>query len=257
MSNLYLKPITMERFDNDIDSILDIVNKSTIINYSWKDRGKAPLGYYQGMALMFARLYCRLKQGDIIAKEIAKPANGNPNKDSLSYYEDIFEALGMDNESAGVDTLRHSFVMMVGLGMRESSGRHCVGRDTTADNTTAETAEAGLFQTSYNARSLNPLLAQIFESYKINPNGFIEIFNKIKPCGNNNWENFGEGNGKDFQKLSKECPGFAVEFSAVAIRNSSKHWGPIKNRKVEIKSECDVMFLKVQNYIDQNNVQNI
>jgi hypothetical protein len=47
MSNLYLKPITMERFDNDIDSILDIVNKSTIINYSWKDRGKAPLGYYQ------------------------------------------------------------------------------------------------------------------------------------------------------------------------------------------------------------------
>lgn len=257
MSNLYLKPMTIEVFGNDIDNILEIVNKSTIINYSWKDRGKAPLGYYQGMALMFARLYCRLKKDDEIAKEIAKPANGNPNKDSLSYYEDIFESLGMDNESAGVDTLRHCFVMMTGLGMRESSGRHCVGRDTTADNTTAETAEAGLFQTSYNARSLNPLLPKIFENYKLNPNGFIEIFNKVKPCGNNNWENFGEGNGREFQKLSKECPGFAVEFTAVAMRNSYRHWGPIKNRKVEIKSECNVMFLKVQNYIDQNNIQSV
>jgi len=258
MSNLYLKPIITETLGNNIDSLLDIVSKSTIINYSWNNRGKAPLAYYQGMALMFARLYCRLKNGDEIAKEISKPAGDNPKKDSLAYYNDEFESLGMDNDSAGSDTLRHCFVMMFGLGMRESSGRHCVGRDTTAENTDAETAEAGLFQTSYNARSLSPLLPVIFNNYKANPDGFIDIFSKgIKPCGNNNWENFGEGNGKDFQKLSKECPGFAVEFTAVAMRNTSRHWGPIINKKVEIKSECEVMLLKVQNYIDQNHIQSV
>jgi uncharacterized protein YgiM (DUF1202 family) len=258
MSNLYLKPISTERFDNNIENILEIVSKSAIINYNWKDRGKAPLGYYQGMALMFARLYCRLKNGDEIVEEISKPATGNPKKDSLSYYEDIFESFGMDNESSGVDTLRHCFVLLTGLGLRESSGRHCVGRDTTADNTTAETAEAGLFQTSYNVRSVSLLLPIVFENYKTKPDGFIEIFTKgVKPCGNNNWGNFGEGNGKEFQQLSKECPGFAVEFTAVAMRNTSNHWGPIINRKVEIKTECDIMFLKVQNYLDQNNIQRI
>lgn len=258
VSNLYLKQVAAITHGNKIDDIIDIVSKSSIIKYNWKDRGVAPIGYYQGMALMFARLYCRLKKGDEIVAEIAKPANGNPNKDSLTQYEDIFESFGMDNESAGVDTLRHCFVMLTGLGLRESTGRHCVGRDTTAENIDAESAEAGLFQTSYNARKLSPMLPIIFNNYKENPDGFREIFSRqVKPCGNNNWENFGTGNGKEFQQLSKECPGFAVEFTAVAMRNTSRHWGPIINRKVEIKSECDIMFLKVQNYIDKNNIETI
>jgi hypothetical protein len=42
---------------------------------------------------------------------------------------------------------------MLGHGMRESSGRHCEGRDLSADNVQSDTAEAGLFQTSYNAHS--------------------------------------------------------------------------------------------------------
>jgi hypothetical protein len=261
--SLYLKPAITPAVnnnkltpaaDNYLNDILDIVSMSTIINYNWKDRGKAPLGYYQGMALMFGRLYCRLKNGDTIAKEIAKPATGNPKKDSLTYYDDIFESFGMDNEIAGADTLRHLFILMVGLGLRESSGRHCVGRDTTANNIDGERAEAGLFQTSYNARNLSPLLPVIFTNYKNNPDGFIEVFSKGVTCGANNWDNFGEGDGKEFQKLSKECPGFAVEFTAVAMRNTSGHWGPIINRKTEIKPECNVMFLKVQNYIDQNNI---
>jgi len=37
--------------------------------------------------------------------------------------------------------------------MRESSGQYCCGRDTSEDNTTADTAEAGLFQMSWNAMS--------------------------------------------------------------------------------------------------------
>ena len=35
-----------------------------------------------------------------------------------------------------------TLAMLLGLGMRESSGEHCTGRDTSATNTTAATAEA-------------------------------------------------------------------------------------------------------------------
>ena len=52
----------------------------------------------------------------------------------------------MDNDAAGVDTVRHLFVLLIGLGMRESSGKYCEGRDKSASNRSAETAEAGLFQ---------------------------------------------------------------------------------------------------------------
>ena len=35
----------------------------------------------------------------------------------------------MRNDVSGIDTLRHLFVLMIGLGMRELSGRYCEGRD--------------------------------------------------------------------------------------------------------------------------------
>ena len=201
--SLYLKPDINPAVNTTLNDISSIVLESSIIKYNWKDRGLAPLGYYQGMALMFARLYCRLKNGDEIVKEIAKPSLDNLAKDSLAYYNDIFESYGMDNEVAGVDTLRHLFVMMIGLGLRESSGKHCVGRDTTANNIDEETAEAGLFQTSYNARSLSPLLPKIFDNYKAKPDGFLDFFSAGVKCGENNWNNYGTGEGKIFQKLSK------------------------------------------------------
>lgn len=257
MASQYLKAKEENFTGTHAQHIDDIVQKSSIVNYPWKDRGRAPIGYYQGMGLMFARLYCRLKINEKIATELAKPAGVDPKKDALKYYEGIFEELGMDNESQGVDTLRHLFVLMIGLGMRESSGRHCVGRDTTADNTTSETAEAGLFQTSYNARNLNSLLSIVFSNYRLKPNGFVDTFAKGVTCGANNWNNFGSGDGAEFQKLSKECPGFAVEFSALALRNTSLHWGPIKRREVEIRPECDTLFLKIQNYVDQNGLKEI
>ena len=43
----------------------------------------------------------------------------------------------MRNDVSGTDTLRHLFVLMIGLGMRESSGRYCEGRDQSASNTSA------------------------------------------------------------------------------------------------------------------------
>lgn len=252
-----VKPVEPPIEDSSINGILDIVAKSPIRKHNWQNRGVATLGYYQGMALMFARLYCRLKKGDKIAKEMAKAAGTDAKKDALTAYHSIFNAMGMKNEIEGPDVLRHLFTLMVGLGMRESSGRHCEGRDLSANNTSGETAEAGLFQTSYNARSVSPLLNEIFNSYRNNPDGFVDFFSKGIKCKPKSLENFGEGDGKEFQRLSKECPGFAVEFTAVAMRNTALHWGPIRKKKAEVISVCDEMFVNIQHFIDQNGISEL
>jgi hypothetical protein len=73
----------------------------------------------------------------------------------------------MRNDVSGIDTLRHLFVLMIGLGMRESSGRYCEGRDQSASNTSADTAEAGLFQTSWNARACCTLTGTILRQWNM------------------------------------------------------------------------------------------
>lgn len=144
-----------------LDKIIEVAANSQIARYHWLDRGVAPKGYIKGMAVVYAKVYCQLKAANPFAKEMAKANTGNSDKDALAHYAQKFRDLGMNNSVAGVDTLRHLFVLLIGLGMRESSGKYCEGRDRSASNTTAETAEAGLFQTSYNARSASPLLPQL------------------------------------------------------------------------------------------------
>ena len=244
-----------ERRDGSLDQILEIAENSDIARYNWLDRGRAPMGYIKGMALVFARVYCKLKNGDPAATEMAKAATGTFARDALVHYAPQFAELNLDNSVAGIDTLRHLFALMLGLGMRESSGKHCEGRDHSASNVTAETAEAGLFQTSYNARAFSPqLLATIFQQYQANQNGFLDIFKEGVRCRPADAENYGSGPGKQFQRLSKECPAFAVEFTAVALRNTSRHWGPIIAHKAEVRPAADEMLKQVQAAVDGSNL---
>jgi len=149
-----------------IGTILDIAATSAIARYHWVARGVAPIGYIKGMALVYARLYGKLKAGDPIVAEMAKADTGNGAKDALSHYSDRFSQAGMDNEASGVSTLRHLIVLMTGLGMMESSGRYCEGRDVAATNIGSENAEAGMFQTSYDARSAHGQLTPLFKSWQ-------------------------------------------------------------------------------------------
>jgi Bacterial SH3 domain len=241
--------------ESALDRVFQIASSSSAIA-NWKDRGSAPLGYMKGMALVFARNYCKLLSGEKFALEMAKADTGRIETDALARYRSIFKSAGMDNEASGVETLRHLFVLMLGFGMRESSGRWCEGRDRNANNTTAETAEAGLFQTSWNIRSAHPLLPKLFERYRSDnpPQGFKEIFAEGVAAKSKDLENFGTGNGQDFQQLSKENPAFAVEFAAVGLRHQCLHWGPIKNREAQVRIEADRMFLRVQNLVDTSNI---
>ncbi|MFO1430569.1 MAG: SH3 domain-containing protein [Candidatus Competibacteraceae bacterium] len=253
-SQKYLTPYTPNVPTGSLDQIIQIANSSAIATYYWNERGYAPRGYIKGMALVFARVYCKLLGDNPYAVEMAKADTGDSSRDALSYYANQFDQLGMDNDASGVVTLRHLFVLLLGLGMRESSGRWCEGRDLSANNTTSETAEAGLFQTSWNARSANSLLPQLFNDYRANPAGFLDVFKEGVTVKPQNLQNFGSGDGEEFQRLSKECPAFAAEFAAIGLRNIRKHWGPIIRHEAELRPEADRMFLRVQHAVDSLNL---
>ena len=240
--------------EHDITTICAIANDSAIAHYGWRDRGTAPKGYTQGVALAFAQTYRKLQQSHSAAVEMAK-RRATSDKDALHLYWEDFEALGMSNEIAGIDTLRHLYALMLGSGMRESSGRHCEGRDQSATNTSSDTAEAGLFQTSYNAHSASePEFGQLMTEYSNPANQatcYLAQFDDGVSCSESEWSCYGSGSGYAFQQLCKSCPAFAVETHGLTLRNLCNHYGPCVRHEIELKKEADEMLQAVQDYVDE------
>jgi peptidoglycan hydrolase-like protein with peptidoglycan-binding domain len=234
-----------------IEAINDIAQASTISRYSWEDRNVAPTGYIMGMANCFALALLRLQDGDPAVEDMAQADRNNPDKDVLSWYAAEFKKLKMDNSKNGTNTLRHLFALMIGLGMRESSGKYCEGRDLSADNVSAETAEAGLFQTSWNIKSCNANIAPLLDEFSENPNGFLEqSFQFDVEPDSNDLGNFGSGDGARYQFLSKFAPAFHVFVTALGMRYLRQHWGPLNRKEAELRKEADAMLMEVQHYIE-------
>jgi peptidoglycan hydrolase-like protein with peptidoglycan-binding domain len=232
-------------------AIMKIANESRIADYSWEDRGVAPTGFIQGMALSFAQTYKKLKANHPAAIRMAR-ARTNSDKDVLNLWCDEFEDLGMSNEDDGIDTLRHLYTFMLGSGMRESSGQHCCGRDQSASNTSSETAEAGAFQTSYNASSASaPEFDMLMDEYLegLSP-GYLDAWSEDVSCSSADWDNYGSGRGEDFQALCKNAPAFSAETHALTLRNLCNHYGPVIRFEVELEADAEEMFRAVQDYMD-------
>lgn len=243
----------IDPFTNDqINHIATIAANSDIYTYDWDGRGEAPIGYTEGMALTWAQCYIKWKNGDPAMLLCAEKNSGNADKDALSWYRGFFDDAGMPNQVSGVDTLRHLFVLLLGLGMRESSGEHCCGRDQSASNTTSDTCEAGMFQTSWNIRSCSgeiPPLLDVWEPGD-QPQCYLNIFKKKVSCSSADWDSYGSGDGYKYQEMSKSCPPFHAEVTAVGLRKLRQHWGPINRYEVEIRPEADEMFKEIQLYVD-------
>jgi peptidoglycan hydrolase-like protein with peptidoglycan-binding domain len=240
----------LDRPSLPISEIVQIAANSALARVSWDGgRGRAPLGYIKGMAVMFAVALRKLAQGDPAAVEMARASSGDPSRDALAYYASEFARLGMRNDVSGIDTLRHLFVLMIGLGMRESSGRYCEGRDQSASNTSADTAEAGLFQMSWDAHGASRQIPRLLDEYQANGGGYREIFCEGVTPRRGELDNCGSGTGLQFQQLCKERPGFAVEAAAVGLRNRRNHWGPINRHEAELRPEADDMLRQVQRLI--------
>ena len=148
-------------------AIKAIAAASPIIGVIWPDCGIPPAGYFKGMALVYARVYWKFKKGNAAVLDMAKAKTGDATRDALAWYDSIFAAANMSNSVSGANTLRHLFVLLIGLGVRESSGRYCEGRD--IDEKAANTASAGLFQTAYDIRSASPLMEDLFKEYSTCP----------------------------------------------------------------------------------------
>ena len=243
----------MPEMPDDMAAIMAIAARSSIAGYSWRDRGVAPLGYTQGMALAFGQSYRRLVARHPVVLEMSIANTHNDDIDAISWFNSNYEALGMRNEIAGANVLRHLYVMLLGLGMRESSGKHCEGRDQSASNTSSDTAEAGLFQTSYNARACSPLFDPLMDEFASGRAlSYIEAFQRGVSCSSSSWDNYGSGRGAEFQALCKNAPAFAVESCALVLRGLRQHYGPVNRKELELKTESDDLFRSVQTYIDMS-----
>lgn len=218
----------------ELQQPLTVIDDNAIANsacakYLWKGRGKAPRGYILGMAKTYSRSFCR-------KNPVMLQASASPEADALAYY-------GI--KAVESDRLRKLYTLMIGLGMRESSGNYGTGRDKSATNLTAETAESGLFQFSYNLRTASPELTKLYNEYKASPSLCMEPVFAVgaRPVE----EGYsGTGEGLEFQKLARHCPAFSTEYAAIGLRVRRKHWGPINRKEAEYREECEHLLANIE-----------
>lgn len=229
--------------------IIRLAEDSPLMEFYWPDRGVSPAGYLPGMALCYAAAVIEYYDDCAAPLAMAGPL-GDDSVDALAWYKREFDALGMSNARPGVAVLRHTFDLMIGLAMRESSGRYFEGRDVSASNTQPETAEAGLLQTSWNIASAHASIPPLLDQFWKNPNGFLDPFRQgIKPSANN-LDCFGSGDGATYQWLAKYCPLFAVMVTGVGLRTRRQHWGPINERKALVTRDADDLLKKVEALVE-------
>jgi len=210
---------------------------------NFKDRGYTPTSYDKGMVLTFAKSVCQPGRSDLL---VATGPLGPSSLDALAHY-------GIKDTS-----LASVYGFLFGFAMRESSGLWCMGLDSMsreAKTGTAgpETTEGGLFQTSYNSRNASKELPKLFAKYKGSKAGcFSAEFQKGITCKASDMKNWGTGEGRLFQELSKSCPAFATEYAAVMLRVKKEHYGPLVRREVQYLPACVDMFKGVEAYIKAN-----
>ena len=232
-----------------IEQVIEIASNSEIADYDWDERGRAPAGWTEGLALCFALAVSMLEDDAI--QRMAR-AEEDDDEDCLHWYAAEFKKHGMDNSKDGADTLRHLFALILGLGMRESSGRYCEGRDLSADNVSSDTAEAGCLQTSWDILPADDEIEPLLELYWQNPNGFLLEFQHGVEPDSNDLDNYGSGDGAKYQFLSKFAPCFHVFVSAIGMRSlggENGHWGPLRKKAAELRPEADDMLRQVQQLI--------
>lgn len=236
-----------------------------------------PQSYIRGMALVFARSVCQPNRADV--KRVSVPASpagsGAARFDALNSYATAFEQLGMRNDKPGLDVLRHTYVLLLGLGLVESSGQYCAGRQQSAPYDEANSAESGLIQTSWGAHEKSSkILSALFSSYRPKVGGtpntskcMLGVFKGDFSCSADDAINYGapKSDGYQWQALTKACPAFAAEYAAVVLRvlgglpPDEGEWGPIgchiRNadcRQPTLYPKCDAMFAQVQDYVRNN-----
>ena len=219
--------------------IARIADHSACARIYWPGRGYAPKAYLGGMALTYAKAVCAADAGGDSAAQVMNQPFGPVGEDALS------SNFWGESGNSRLGHIRTAFAVAIGLGMRQSGGNATVGRDRAKSKPTAETAEAGLFQTNYESLDGNPWLPKLVDEYAANPSlcqsavfmkGLRDLRQKV----------VGSGPGADYQKRIKACPALAAESAVVILRTAKSQFGPIEQHQVELRPECDDMLRQVE-----------
>jgi hypothetical protein len=146
----------------------------------------------------------------------ASPEYFEPNDSKMDIYNSVLPELGP------YTSITHRRAVMaeslIILAARESSWDWNEGRDRSASNTSAETMEAGIFQTSCNARNLKP----VSDSLKA-----IMAAHGVSNCA-------------QFITTTKTNKVFALGFTTKLLRYRTDHHGPVLRGEINpyLRKSC-------------------
>lgn len=219
--------------------IARIADQSACARIDWPGRGFAPKAYLRGMALTYAKAVCAADAGGDSAASVMNKGFGPVGEDALS------SNFWGESGNSRLGHIRTAFAVAIGLGMRQSGGNPTAGRDRSKPYQSADGAEAGLFQTTYQSLGSNPWLPNLLDEYTANPSlcqsavfmkGLRDLRQKV----------VGSGAAADYQKRIKACPALAAESAVVMLRTAKSQFGPIEAHQVELRPECDDMLRQVE-----------
>jgi len=229
------------------ERVADVAARSACARHRWAGRGFAPVGYIKGMALMYAKSFCESRDpANQVAAAMRQPLMGS--NDALVRYREDLARNGVDVNN-DIERLRAVYTLAIGEGMMESAGNTTEGVDATVRRPTAATAEAGLFQQSFDSLGRSPLFATLFEQYKANAGAcLLEVFKEgvrrldTRPV-------VGSGRGAEFQRFTRDCPAFATEFAMILFRINQRHFGPVRRHEAEYHQPCNDMLKEVESVV--------
>jgi hypothetical protein len=79
----------------------------------------------------------------------------------------------------------------------------------------------------------------------------MHIFHEGVRCSEADLQNYGHGEGREFQDTCKASPMCAILTAGVGLRVIRRHWGPINTRAAEVRPEANKLFQDIQNMIDE------
>lgn len=222
--NLPVKPVT---------KIIDVAGSECASHVYGNGHGKAPVGFVKLLAATFERSVCRG------SKNIGAGL-GSPGSDALAFYG-----------ATGADRYVLTYSLAFEHGMRESDGRYWLGADPSAvAGESASEAEAGLFQTSYNSlggfnKASGGELQERYDWYQANPSKcMLDIAKEGLTPGP--MSEVGSGPGVTFQRFTKTCPAFAVEYAMIMLRVGKNHYGPIKRKEARFTDVCTTLLTQIK-----------
>jgi hypothetical protein len=214
---------------------------------------KMPSGYFYGMILNFAKNKCKASATAHSANSFVGRVSGPSTQD-----KDALRRYAGNSVLSGQDALIQNYALMLPLGMIESSGQFNEGRDKSASNTSSSTAEAGLFQVSYNSTNLgSPKLKRIYQELlseynygKDEEKCMAGVFAQNVKLSKNS-ASAGGGEGRRFQDIMKTCPAFAADYMAALLRTNYRHNGPLIRKEARPRAACVNALTSVAKMIDQ------